>query len=118
MRRLPLGMLLASVFILTSPAAMAFSSMMHTTENNPTTKAYMRAMDKMHDPMMKGISDSDPDVAFVKGMIPHHEGAIDMAKIELKYGKDPEMQKLAQSIIDAQKKEIAFMKVWLKKHNK
>ena len=45
-------------------------------------------------------------------MIPHHQGAIDMAKVELKYGKDPELKKLAQDIIDAQEKEISFMKDW------
>ena len=60
--------------------------------------------------MMTGVNDSDPDKAFAKGMIAHHEGAIGMAETELKYGKDPEMRKLAQDIIKAQKGEIEKMK--------
>lgn len=85
---------------------------------NAANQAYMKAMDGMHDDMMTGIMDPDPDTAFVRGMIPHHQGAIDMAKIQLKYGKDPKLRKLAQDIIDAQEKEIAFMNDWLKKNGK
>jgi len=85
---------------------------------NAANQAYMKAMDGMHGDMMNGIMDPDPDTAFVRGMIPHHQGAIDMAKIQLKYGKAPELRKLAQDIIDAQEKEIAFMKEWLKKKGK
>ena len=46
-------------------------------------KAYMAAMDRMHGPMMQAAQEGDPDVAFVKGMIPHHQGAIEMAKVVL-----------------------------------
>jgi uncharacterized protein (DUF305 family) len=88
---------------------------MPTEENTPSavTKEYMKAMDDMHKPMMDGIMDSEPDVAFVKGMIAHHQGAVDMAKIELKYGKDVRLRKLAKTIREDQEKEILFMKHWL-----
>ena len=58
----------------------------------------------------------DADRDFVGAMIPHHAGAIDMAKIELQYGKDPMLRKLAQDIIAAQEKEIAEMAAWHKAH--
>ena len=79
---------------------------------------YLRAMDNMHRPMMEGIMDSDPDAAFVRGMIPHHKGAVEMAEIQLKYGKDPELKKMAQDIIAAQNKEIEFMEKWLKERRR
>jgi uncharacterized protein (DUF305 family) len=70
---------------------------------------------KMHHAMMVKPT-GNVDVDFVRGMIPHHQGAIDMAQIELQQGKDPEIRKLATGIIAAQKKEIAEMNSWLAKH--
>lgn len=67
---------------------------------------------KMHKDMNIEFT-GDADVDFMKGMIPHHQGAIDMAQVVLKYGKDPATRKLAEDIIAAQEKEIAFMKEWL-----
>jgi uncharacterized protein (DUF305 family) len=83
----------------------------------PSSKAFEAAMQKMHQGMMVGYT-GNADVDFVKGMIPHHQGAVDMAKIELQYGKDPELRKLAGDIIKAQETEIAFMKTWLAKNAK
>ena len=74
-----------------------------------------------HAKMMEGMAvayTGNSDVDFVQGMIPHHQGAIDIAKVELKYGKDPEIRKLAETIIAAQEKEISQMQAWLKKNKK
>ncbi|MDH2997036.1 hypothetical protein A1D22_04965 [Pasteurellaceae bacterium LFhippo2] len=79
------------------------------------TKAYQDSMGS-HNVMLEGTQDKDPDVAFVKGMIPHHQGAVDMANIQLKYGKNQKMRQLAQEIIKAQEAEITFMKQWLDSH--
>jgi uncharacterized protein (DUF305 family) len=81
---------------------------------SPSTKAFMAANQRMHKDMMIKFS-GDADVDFIKGMIPHHQGAIDMAKVVLEHGKDPETRKLAEEIIKAQEAEIAMMNAWLQK---
>ena len=78
----------------------------------------MQGMDQMNQDMMAAAQYKDPDVAFAAGMLPHHIGAVKMAEVELKYGKDPEMRKLAEDIINAQQAEIEHMQKWLKAHNK
>ena len=85
--------------------------------DNASTKAYRDANAKMHKDMDIPYS-GDADADFVRGMIPHHQGAIDMARIALAHGKDPEIRKLAESVIRDQEKEVAMMKDWLKKSGK
>ena len=80
--------------------------------NAPHAKAY--ALDNSHSEMMTAIYETDPDVAFAKAMIPHHKGAVNMAKVQLQFGKDEKMKKLAQDIIKAQEPEIKLMQDWLK----
>jgi uncharacterized protein (DUF305 family) len=77
--------------------------------------ALMAGMDKMNADMMAGGTARDLDVAFICSMIPHHRGAIDMAKAELQYGDDEWAKTLAQQVIAAQEKEIAEMLEWLEK---
>ena len=79
-------------------------------------KGYTKAMTDMHAEMMVGLGYNDPDTAFAKIMLGHHRGAMDMAKIELKYGNDPDMRELAQQIMDAQQLEIDTLKKWLASH--
>lgn len=85
-------------------------------DQSAATKAYREAGERMHGPMMEGVQTSDPDVAFVKGMIAHHHGAIEMSKIVLQYGKDDQTKKWASDVIREQQREINEMQDWLKKH--
>jgi uncharacterized protein (DUF305 family) len=80
-----------------------------------STKAYMETNAAMHEGMAIDYT-GDADVDFILGMIPHHQGAVDMARIVLMHGKDPEVRKLAEAVIAAQEAEIAWMKEWLAKH--
>ncbi|MFN3319128.1 MAG: DUF305 domain-containing protein [Allorhizobium sp.] len=97
------------------------SSMDHSTMDHgamgdsPSSKAFAEANAKMHKDMAVPLT-GNADVDFVQGMIPHHQGAIDMAKIVLEHGKDPEIRKLAEEVIAAQEGEIAIMKAWLAKN--
>jgi uncharacterized protein (DUF305 family) len=74
--------------------------------------AYVAASERMHRGMAIELT-GDPDVDFALGMIPHHQGAIDMARALLEHGEDPEMRVLAEAIIAAQQREIAFLRSWL-----
>lgn len=82
------------------------------------TKAYLEAAERMHAPMMEGVKAGDPDTAFVRGMIPHHQAAIDMAMVVLKYGKDAETKKWAADVVREQQREITEMQEWLKKNTR
>jgi uncharacterized protein (DUF305 family) len=83
----------------------------------PATKGYREANAKMHRDMEITFS-NDADVDFVRGMIPHHQGAIDMAKVALQHGKDEQIRKWATDVIREQEREIAEMQAWLKKQGR
>lgn len=82
---------------------------------SPSSMAFKAADDKMMKEMARPIT-GNADQDFVSGMLPHHGGAVDMAKVGIQYGKDPEMLRLARGIIAAQEKEIAQMQAWQRTH--
>jgi uncharacterized protein (DUF305 family) len=88
-----------------------------TAADTPATAAFKAANARMHQDMAIAYI-GDADVDFVKGMIPHHQGAIDMAKVVLAFGKDPEVRKLAEAIVQAQEAEIVQMRAMLERLGK
>jgi uncharacterized protein (DUF305 family) len=84
-------------------------------DTSPSSLAFNGINAKMHESMNITFT-GNADVDFVKGMIPHHQGAIDMAKTVMAFGKNPEIRKLAEDIVRAQESEIAMMKAWLEKN--
>lgn len=74
------------------------------------------AMARMHAGMESAPRTGDPDRDFVTQMIPHHQGAIDMARALLVHGKDPGLQRLAKEILTDQQSEIDLMRAWLDGH--
>jgi uncharacterized protein (DUF305 family) len=82
------------------------------------SKAYMEAAEKMYDPIMEGLQADDPDIAFVRAMIAQRQGAIELAKVRLQYGKNEQTRKWADDTIQRQQAEIDEMQAWLKKQVK
>jgi uncharacterized protein (DUF305 family) len=87
-----------------------------TGSDAPEARALRDVNTKMHAGMTSVRQSGDPDRDFVASMIPHHQGAIDMATVELQFGKDEETRQLAERIITAQQQQIAEMNAWLAKH--
>lgn len=83
-------------------------------QNTTSIIAQKKSDKKMHHGMNIEFS-GNADVDFIRGMIPHHQGAIDMAKIVLEHGQDPNVRTLAWAIVHAQDSEIYWMKNWLRK---
>lgn len=86
-----------------------------TGPNDVAHPELMAGMDRMMGDMDAGATATDIDVAFTCSMIPHHRGAIDMAKAELAQGDDPWVRSLAEQVVAAQEQEIADMLAWLAK---
>jgi uncharacterized protein (DUF305 family) len=83
------------------------------TDPDPDWSKLIGSMDKMHMAMTTIKRSGNGDVDFVQLMLPHHQAAVDMARTQLLYGKDPQMRALAQKILTDQQSEIALMQRWL-----
>lgn len=81
-------------------------------DDGPSSRAYRAASDKMHAAMSIAWS-GNADRDFARAMIPHHQGAIDMARAVIEYGSDPDIRTLAEEVIRAQEAEIAVLEAWL-----
>jgi uncharacterized protein (DUF305 family) len=115
LKHLILSIALVSPLPLFAQEATDHSSHMMMGDKGPASMAFMEANDRMHANMMMEYT-GNADVDFIKGMIPHHQGAVEMAKIVLEHGSDPEVKKLAEGIIAAQEAEIKWMQDWLAKN--
>ncbi|MGU3419726.1 CopM family metallochaperone [Methylobacterium sp. D54C] len=122
--------LLAAALLSTGLAGAALAQGMHdhgsmsgkdmgSMTPNPKDDAATEAFKAADTAMMKDMDvpyTGDADVDFRRHMIPHHRGAVAMAKVALKHAKDPATKAMAQKIIDDQEKEISDMEAWLKRH--
>lgn len=113
LRRCMVLVILASISFLVSAHYLAITS---GYGEDPFHASMVDSMVRMERDMRKASMSGDPDHGFAAMMIPHHQGAIDMAKVELLYGKDPVLRRLAQEIVITQNSEIQVMQQQLAKH--
>ena len=114
-------------FAVSAPAAIAqmqgmdMQKMMQMMTPAPNDSQSAKDFKQAHMNMMKDMNmefTGNADVDFAKSMIKHHEGGIEMAKLQLKHGKDPEMRKMAEKVIKEQGQDNKEFEAWLKKHAK
>lgn len=116
MRVLITALMLACVFRATVVSAQHQHGTMapQTSVRPAAVQPFVRQMDagmkKMMEDMHAPGYSGNPDVDFLAMMIPHHEGAVEMARLVLIHGKDPLTRRLAEEIIASQMAEIAAMK--------
>jgi uncharacterized protein (DUF305 family) len=98
---------------------LCFSGVLSTScekPDSPVDAALAQSMSAMHSAMHAVSLVGNPDADFALMMVPHHQGAIEMAKVELQFGTNPNLRRLAQEIIVTQQSEIDVMKLALKNY--
>ncbi|MGA9043018.1 MAG: DUF305 domain-containing protein [Terriglobales bacterium] len=111
-----LGMAFSSIVMFAPPQSLTLHGDQEAIADDPAWSDFQQSMEKMHVAMASVKPSHDADFDFVRLMIPHHQAAIDMAKTQLLYGKDPQLRRLAQEIITDQQSEVELMQLWLKQH--
>jgi uncharacterized protein (DUF305 family) len=108
------------IVALTAPPVHTQQMQMGTppASSDPAWTELQQSMRSMHETMFSVESTGNDDEDFVRLMLPHHQAALDMARVELKHGQDPQLRRLAQEIITDQESEIELMNIWLKQHDK
>ena len=107
-----LALALAAALVAVPVAAQHAGHGAPAAQETAATREFRAANDRMHrDMAIRFTGNADRD--FAAGMIPHHQGAIDMANVVLRHGADPEMRALAQNVIRAQEAEIAQLRAFL-----
>jgi uncharacterized protein (DUF305 family) len=112
--------LLIPLALIPAFAAPATQHSSHAQRSTPADAPYweglMESMTRMHAAMSSTRPSANADTDFVALMLPHHQAAIDMAKIELTFGKDEQLRRLAQEIVTDQESEIQLMTLWRQQH--
>ncbi|MDQ0390659.1 CopM family metallochaperone [Labrys monachus] len=117
-RKLGVAKLVLALSIAALPSFASAEDMMKGMDmgGGAADAGYMKAMQTMQEGMQAAKPTGDADRDFVLMMLPHHQAAVDMAKVELDHGKDRQLRKMARDIVKAQEKEIGEMRAWLAKH--
>ena len=102
--------------LITLTLGQGMGMMRQNMPQDPASRAYMDSMRKMNQGMMGKPMSGDADRDFATMMMSHHQGAIDMARVELEHGKDPELKAMAQKVIGDQSREVKELQDWLDRH--
>ncbi|REC95394.1 CopM family metallochaperone [Kushneria indalinina] len=111
-----LGLLLLSTAALADAPASHETHVSKDGDADQAAQAFSDANQRMHHDMAIDPS-GNVDMDFARGMLAHHRGAVDMARIELEHGSDEQMRTLAREVIDAQQEEIEQLERWIAEHD-